>query len=1003
MKTKLSGRFWCALTLFSLIGQVAWVVENMYLNVFIYNMFRASASDISLMVAMSAVAAALTTVFIGALADKIGKRKMFICGGYILWGISIFCFTLLKTEILGTLFPMVAHAASLGITLTVTLDCIMTFFGSTANDAAFNAWITDSTDSTNRGSVEGINSMMPLVAILVVFGGFMFFNLEEASSWTIIFSIIGIIVILVGILGIFIIKEPDIKPSETSYFRNIFHGFMPSTIRSNSLLYIILAGFVIFNIAIQIFMPYLIIYYEKTLKMTNYVLVLAPAIVLASVCTALWGKVYDKKGFKFAITFPLIWLVAGFTTLFLTTSAVPVFAGSLMMMCGYLSGMAVFGALIREYTPAGKAGMFQGLRIFSQVLIPGVVGPAIGARVLKNAQLIENNDGTTSFLPNKYIFLAAMIAIICLIPMVILIVKKNVKPLTDLTTPFEAELKENSIPWDVYPRPTLKRDSYKCLNGKWDFRIKRGNKEIFKGDILVPFPVESRLSGVQKNIQKKDLMIYERYFEIEEDFYKKDNGQKLILNFGAVDAETTVYVNNVSVCHNIGGYLPFSADISDYVKSGKNTLTVHVSDPLDSNVPYGKQRKKRGGMWYTPVSGIWQTVWLETVTDDYITSIKTTACYTSENASNKPYVKIDVIGGCNEKKLVIDGKEIPFTGNSITYSPEEIHLWSADDPYLYDFKIIAGKDSVSSYFALRFVTIEGKKILINGEPVFFHGLLDQGYFSDGIYLPATYKGFENDILTMKSLGFNCLRKHIKIEPQIFYYLCDKYGMYVFQDFVNNGKYSFIVDTALPTIGFKRGITHRADNIRRRHFEDTAKRTVNHLYNHPCVCYYTIFNEGWGQYDADSQYDLFKKIDSSRVWDTTSGWFKETKSDVDSEHIYFKPLRFPASGSSSRPLVLSEFGGYSLKIPENSANPNNTYGYKFFTEADDFCTAISKLYTEEVAEAIRSDHLCAAILTQVSDVEDETNGLFTYDRQVLKVDKELMQRISKEINTAFTMR
>ena len=1000
MKTKLSARFWCALTLFSLIGQVAWVVENMYLNVFIYNMFHAKASDISLMVAMSAVSAALTTVFIGALADKIGKRKLFICGGYILWGISIFCFALLKTQVLGTLFPMVTSAAALGVTLTIALDCIMTFFGSTANDAAFNAWITDSTDSTNRGSVEGINSMMPLVAILVVFGGFMFFNLEESSSWTIIFSIIGAVVILVGIIGIFVIKEPNISPSETGYFKNIFYGFMPSTIKNNALLYIILAAFIIFNIAIQIFMPYLIIYYEKTLEMSNYVLVLAPAIVLASVCTAFWGKIYDKKGFKFSVIFPIIWLILGFTVLFFTTSTVPVFIGSLFMMCGYLSGMAVFGAAIREYTPMGKAGMFQGLRIFSQVLIPGVIGPAIGARVLKNAQLVENSDGTTSFLPNKYIFLAAMIAIFLLIPMVILIVKKNKNSLTDLVTPFESELKQNDLPWDVYPRPMLKRDSYMCLNGKWDFIIKRQNKNVFTGHILVPFPVESRLSGVHKNVQKNDLMIYKRSFQLSDDFYNPGKQQRLILNFGAVDAETTVYVNGVKVIHNIGGYLPFSVDISDNVESGENHITVCVSDPIDSYVPYGKQRKKRGGMWYTPVSGIWQTVWLEAVDEKYISSIKSTATYIEENGTKRPGVTIDICGGCNEKKLILGDKEIPFTGNSITFSPDEIHLWTAENPYLYEFEIIAGKDKISSYFALRYVTVEDKKILINGKPVFFHGLLDQGYFSDGIYTPASYKGYENDILTMKELGFNCLRKHIKIEPQIFYYLCDKYGMYVFQDFVNNGKYSFLIDTALPTIGLKRGITHRAGKKRRYYFESTAKETVNLLYNHPCICYYTIFNEGWGQYDADSMYDVFKNLDGSRVWDTTSGWFKETKSDVESDHIYFRPLSFKNSGTTSRPLVLSEFGGYSLKISANSANPNNTYGYKFFDKSEDFSAAIEKLYLDEVVRAIGSTNLCATILTQVSDVEDETNGLFTYDRQVLKVDKDMMLRIATEVNDAF---
>ena len=410
MKNKLSGRFWLALVLFGLMGQIAWVVENMYLNVFIYKMFNASAEDISLMVAASAIAATLTTVFIGALSDRIGKRKVFICGGYILWGLSIYYFALLKLDYIESIFPAVTSAAALGVTLTITLDCIMTFFGSSANDAAYNAWLTDSTDSSNRGAVEGINSMMPLVAILVVFGSFMSLDLGDPQSWSRIFIIIGAATLAIGILGLFIIDDHCPAPSETGYLKNVFYGFMPSTVKSNPAFYFYLTAFVIFNISIQIFMPYLIIYYEVSLGMADYVLVMAPAIILASVATAFWGKVYDKKGFGFSSIFSLAWLAVGYIILFIFKPKLPVFIGSLLMMCGYLSGMAVFGAILRDHTPANKAGMFQGLRICAQVLIPGVVGPAIGAAVLKNAATIANDDGTTSFIPNENVFLAAFMA-----------------------------------------------------------------------------------------------------------------------------------------------------------------------------------------------------------------------------------------------------------------------------------------------------------------------------------------------------------------------------------------------------------------------------------------------------------------------------------------------------------------------------------------------------------------------------------------------------------------
>ena len=410
-KTKKNSRFWLALVIFSLTGQVAWVVENMYFNVFIYKMFNASAEAISAMVGASAAAATITTLLIGALSDKVGKRKLFICGGYILWGITIWSFALIRTDVINALFPAAASAASVGVSLVIIMDCVMTFFGSSANDACFNAWLTESTDSTNRGAAEGINAMMPLLAILVVFGGFMGFDLNKSESWVLIFNIIGIAVIVIGVLGFFLIEDNTVKSEENSqYFANIFYGFRPGVVRSNKTLYASLLAFSVFNISIQTYMPYLILYYNVSLKLDNYVLVMAPAVVLAAVFTAFYGRVYDRKGFKTAVAPTISLLMAGYVFLYFCRNTLLVFVGSLLMMCGYLSGMAVFGALVRDYTPENKAGMFQGLRIFSQVLIPGIVGPALGAKVLANAEQILNDDGTYSFVPNENIFLAAFVA-----------------------------------------------------------------------------------------------------------------------------------------------------------------------------------------------------------------------------------------------------------------------------------------------------------------------------------------------------------------------------------------------------------------------------------------------------------------------------------------------------------------------------------------------------------------------------------------------------------------
>lgn len=389
---KLGGRFWSAMLIFGLMGQIAWVVENMYFNVFIYKMFHASAAEISAMVMASAVVAALTTIIMGAVSDKVGKRKAFMSVGYIIWGISIITFAYIKS-----------------VMLTIVMDCVMTFFGSTANDAAYNAWLTDRGDETNRGKIEGFNSMMPLVSILIVFGGFMSFNLDTHSSWVTIYYIIGIATVVIGILGFFLIEDAkNLTKSTNNFGETLIASFRPKTIKNNSLLYIILGLFAIFGISIQVFMPYLIIYYEQSLAMSNYVLIMAPAIIVAAVVTAFYGKVYDKKGFAFSIRIPVAMLGIGYLLLFFTKTTIPVFIGSLFMMSGYLTGMSVFGAKIRDLIPENEAGRFQGVRIIGQVLIPGLIGPAIGAAVLKNAEVIVNNDGTESFLPNENIWLAAL-------------------------------------------------------------------------------------------------------------------------------------------------------------------------------------------------------------------------------------------------------------------------------------------------------------------------------------------------------------------------------------------------------------------------------------------------------------------------------------------------------------------------------------------------------------------------------------------------------------------
>ena len=562
-----------------------------------------------------------------------------------------------------------------------------------------------------------------------------------------------------------------------------------------------------------------------------------------------------------------------------------------------------------------------------------------------------------------------------------------------LSTPFEANI--TNPPFATYPRPQLVRDSYFCLNGWWDFSLRSVGEQTKAQKIRVPYPPESRISGIGRAITPGDTMIYHRSFTLPNDFLQGEDGERVLLHFGAVDQFALVYLNGHLLGQHQGGYLPFSIDVTDYLLDGENDLRVEACDPLDRDLPYGKQTNRRGGMWYTPVSGIWQTVWMECVPENAIRSLRITPTLDS--------VTVEVEGGKaeEEKVLTLDGQDHVFHGSSITLVIADPHHWTPEDPFLYEFSVTSGSDTVYSYFALRTVGVKkigGSSVLtLNDQPYFFHGLLDQGYFSDGIFLPATEQGFINDIRQMKACGFNMLRKHIKVEPDLFYYLCDKLGMVVFQDMVNNGRYNFLIDTALPTIGVKRAFTHRASDRRRKHFFQCAEGMMDHLYNHPSVCYYTIFNEGWGQFDADEVYERLKAKDPTRIYDATSGWFKKKKSDVESDHVYFKKIKLKSI--PNRPMVLSEFGGYSCKVEGHAFNLDKTYGYRFFEELPAFEDALVKLYEDEIIPHVEKG-LSATVLTQVSDVEDETNGLLTYDRALLKVDPRRMRKLSRKLYEIF---
>ncbi len=539
--------------------------------------------------------------------------------------------------------------------------------------------------------------------------------------------------------------------------------------------------------------------------------------------------------------------------------------------------------------------------------------------------------------------------------------------------------------WHIrYPRPQLRRDSFLPILDGW---------KLNGHPITLPFCPESLLSGYEGELG--DTMVYETAFTLPEGFVPK--GYQVMLHFGAVDQIAEVFVNGRPVVRHEGGYWPFHGNITPMLVNGQNELTVCVIDALDHDYPYGKQCKKRGGMWYTPVTGIWQTVWLEAVPEAAISGLKIVPDLTGITLT------VDSKAAHCDAVIRLDGTEIARaswaqTGEArrIDIPKEHIRPWSPDSPTLYDLSLTAGSDTVHSYFALRTVEIKPdrhgiQRLCLNGQPIFLNGVLDQGYFTDGHFLPGDPEEYDRDVLRMKALGFNTLRKHIKVEPDVFYEACDRLGMLVVQDMVNNGGYNYLFDTVLPTIGFQRRPNWPVSARRKEIFERCAAETIADLYNHPCVIGYTIFNEGWGQFDADRLYCSMKNLDPTRFYNTASGWFIPAKTDVDSRHVYFRNKRLHPQ---TRPMFLSECGGYARKIDGHLWNPAHEYGYGKTESEAQLTEAIARLYAEMVNPAI-PEGLCGVIYTQLSDVEDEINGLYTYDRKVCKVDAEKLRTVLQE--------
>ncbi len=551
------------------------------------------------------------------------------------------------------------------------------------------------------------------------------------------------------------------------------------------------------------------------------------------------------------------------------------------------------------------------------------------------------------------------------------------------------------IPWEVHPRPLLKRDDFINLNGFWKFRVIKDDRTIRAGEgqIRVPFPPESPLSGVGRHFPEGAELIYERKVTLPPGFRK----DILLLHLDGVDQHAKVYIDGEFAGSHDGGYEHFTLDIS----SAKDEFTLRViavDDLNDSKEPYGKQRLKRGGMWYTPFSGIWQPVWIESVPEEYVRELRI------ETDTKRALIETDKrISGELLVEMPDGRKSYPLKDGRAEIYPENPRLWSPEDPWLYHFKLITdGGDQLSSYFALRSITCGRdetgtNRLFLNGRPYFFHGLLDQGYFPDGLSTPADPALYERDILAAKELGFNMLRKHVRVDPDLYYAACDRLGIVVFQDIVNNGRYSFLHDTALPNLGFfyYSDLNRYPDVPTRKTFVKRMEETVRQLYSFPSILYWTIFNEGWGQFDSASVSLRLKEMDDTRIIDAASGWFDQGAGDVASVHIYGHSYIHARHVWKKKPVVLSECGGYTCALKEHMFNPEKAYGYGVMKSSEEFLKRIERLYNEEIKPVIKLG-LSGAVYTQLSDVEDETNGLITYDREVVKVDSVRMRKLMEGV-------
>lgn len=578
-------------------------------------------------------------------------------------------------------------------------------------------------------------------------------------------------------------------------------------------------------------------------------------------------------------------------------------------------------------------------------------------------------------------------------------------------------------PLPEYPRPAMRRDSFENLNGQWQYAITASAQRPaeWQGSITVPYSPEAPASGVGRTLQPGQWLHYHRVFAPP-----AGQGGRVLLHFGAVDSDCAVSVNGRAVGSHSGGYWPFSFDITDALSgTDHNTLWVAVKDPTGRGTQArGKQTLKPGGMFYPAQSGIWQTVWLERVPDCYIETLKvvpdydaktvTVGVHTSQSDTAENLHAVVRAGGvCIAEDWGRDDADQDGEVE-LAIPPEHFYPWSPDHPFLYDLEVsINGGDSVHSYFALRKWSCEPDergvlRFCLNGKPILLNGLLDQGYWPEGLYTPPSDAAVEKELAAVRELGFNLLRKHAKIEPQRWYYHCDRLGIVVWQDMVNGGSpyqlwlVTYLANILQPVMRHLPdgrplwGLLSRGSAESRQRYQKELADTVDTLACHPCIGCWVPFNEGWGQFDASEAVEAIRAMDPTRFVDEASGWFDQGGGDVDSRHNYFYPLRVRPG---RRTVALSEYGGIAWPMPGHEPK-GKTYGYGTAKDKAELTQRYQQLQLKTVLPQLQRG-LSALVYTQLTDVEDEVNGLFTYDRAALKPEAAAIRSANAALAAEFS--